>query len=232
MKRVAAYLYPQMTQLDVLGPQQFLGLVPDWEVVTVAKTKAPLVTDTGIRILPDYDLADCPAVDILLVGGAADTTVVMRDPDVMAWFAKTGAAAEYVTSVCTGALILAEAGLLDGYKATTHWAYLKELGTYPIEVSSDRVVRDRNRITAGGVTAGIDFALTLIADLVSPELAAALQLMTQYDPEPPTPYGVPEKAPAELVAEVKAQLAEMCAPVDQFFAEKARRDSAGAWTHG
>lgn len=222
MKRVAIYIYDGMTQLDALGPQQLLGLVPDWEVVTVARTTEPVTSDTGLRLLPDYDLAGCPPVDILLVGGTADPSTEMRDPEVMDWFRKTGENAEYVTSVCTGAMILAEAGLLDGYKATTHWSYLQHLGKYPVEVSSDRVVRDRNRITAGGVTAGIDFGLTLIADAVSPEVSAALQLLCQYDPAPPTDYGIPEKAPAELLQAVQSQVDVMSAPFVEWFAQRPR----------
>ena len=207
MKSVAIYVYQRMTQLDCPRPQQFLALVPGWKVVTVAKTKETITTDTGIRLLPDHDFTDCPPVDLLLVGGAGDTSAETGDPEVMAWFRKVGAEAEHVTSVCTGALILAEAGLLDGYKATTHWSALDQLRKYPVEVSSDRVVRDRDRITAGGVTAGIDFALVLIADLVSPEVAAALQLLTQYDPQPPTDFGTPEKAPPELLASVRRLIA-------------------------
>jgi transcriptional regulator GlxA family with amidase domain len=217
VKRVGIYIYEGMTQLDSMGPQQLLGLVPDWEVVTIARTLDPVTTDTRLRILPDYDLAGSPPVDILLVGGTGDPSAQMRDPAVMDWFRKTGESAEYVTSVCTGAMLLAEAGLLDGYKATTHWSYLQHLAKYPVEVSSDRVVKDRNRITAGGVTAGIDFGLTLIADVVSPELSAALQLLCQYDPAPPTPYGVPEKSPAELVQAVQAQCDAMSEPFLEWF---------------
>jgi cyclohexyl-isocyanide hydratase len=188
VKTIGVYIWPNMTMLDVLGPQQFLGFVPEFDVVTVAKSKDPVVTDTKIRILPDHDFTTCPPLDILLVGGGVDPSPEMRDDAVMSWFRETGSAAEYVTSVCTGALILAEAGLLEGYKATTHWAYTQQLATYPgIELAEDRVVIDRNRITGGGVTAGIDFGLALIAELVGQETAAGLQLMGQYDPPPPTP---------------------------------------------
>lgn len=117
MRTIGVYIYQHMTMRDVLGPHQFLGLVPEFEVVTVAKTKEPVVTDTRIRLLPDHDLATCPPLDVLLVGGAVDPSAEMRDEEVMAWFRSVAERAEYVTSVCTGALILAEAGLLDGYKA-------------------------------------------------------------------------------------------------------------------
>lgn len=227
MRTIGVYLYPNMTMLDVLGPHQFLGLVPELNVVTVAKTKDPVVTDTKIRILPDHDFASCPPVDILLVGGAGDTSAEMKDPEVMDWFRKVGAGAEYVTSVCTGALILAEAGLLDGYKATTHWAYKDFLATYPeVQVADDRVVRDRNRITGGGVTAGIDFGLTLIADLVGPETAGALQLVGEYNPQPPTPFGHPDTSPPELVAAVRAMCDEMAPAMVELL--RSRRGKAAA----
>jgi cyclohexyl-isocyanide hydratase len=221
VKTIGVYIWPNMTMLDVLGPQQFLGFVPEFDVVTVAKSKDPVVTDTKIRILPDHDFTTCPPLDILLVGGGVDPSPEMRDDAVMSWFRETGSAAEYVTSVCTGALILAEAGLLEGYKATTHWAYTQQLATYPgIELAEDRVVIDRNRITGGGVTAGIDFGLALIAELAGQETAAGLQLMGQYDPQPPTPYGHPDKAPAEMVAAVRAQTEAMAPALTEFFATK------------
>jgi transcriptional regulator GlxA family with amidase domain len=210
-----------MTMLDVFGPQQFLGYVPEFDVVTVAKTMDPVVTDTNIRILPDHDFTSCPPVDILLVGGGIDPSGEMRDEEVMAWFRKTGASAEYVTSVCTGALILAEAGLLEGFTATTHWGFREQLATYPgVELGEGRVVIDRSRITGGGVTAGIDFGLTLISELVSPDLAAALQLIGEYDPAPPTPFGHPDNAPAELVAGVRAQIAELSPGLTELFAAR------------
>lgn len=221
MKTVGIYMWQNMTMLDVLGPQQILGFVPEFDVVTVAKSKDPVVTDTKIRILPDHDFTTCPPVDILLVGGGIDPSGEMQDDAVMSWFRETGRSAEYVTSVCTGALILAEAGLLDGYQATTHWAYTQQLATYPeVQVTAGRVVSDRNRVTGGGVTAGLDFGFTLIAQLVGPELAAGLQLMAEYDPQPPTPFGSPDNAPAEMVAAVRAQVEQMAPALTEFFAAK------------
>ncbi|MCA1689522.1 MAG: DJ-1/PfpI family protein [Actinobacteria bacterium] len=222
MKTVGVYIWANMTMLDVFGPQQFLGFVPEFDVVTVAKTMDPVVTDTKIRVLPDHDFTTCPPVDILLVGGGIDPSGEMRDEEVMAWLRRTGESAEYVTSVCTGALILAEAGLLEGFTATTHWGFREQLASYPgVELGEGRVVIDRSRITGGGVTAGIDFGLTLISELVSPDLAAALQLMSEYDPAPPTPFGNPDNAPAELVAGVRAQITELSGGLTEFFARKA-----------
>jgi cyclohexyl-isocyanide hydratase len=221
VKTVGVYIWPNMTALDVVGPQQILGFVPEFDVITVAKSKEPVVSDTKIRILPDHDIATCPRVDILLVGGGIDPSPVMQDDAVMSWFRETGESAEYVTSVCTGALILAEAGLLAGYKATTHWAYKQKLSTYPdVEVAEGRVVSDRNRITGGGVTAGIDFAFTLISQIVSPEAAAGLQLLGEYDPQPATPFGNPDRAPAEMVAAVQGQVQTMAPALTEFFATK------------
>ena len=140
----------------------------------------------------------------------------------MSFLRQAGESAEYVTSVCTGALILAEAGLLKGYRATTHWAYKERLALYPgVEVASGRVVTDRNRITGGGVTAGIDFALALIGQLAGPETAARLQLMAEYDPQPATTFGSPDSAPPELVAAMRQQFDQMVPDVAEFFAVKA-----------
>jgi cyclohexyl-isocyanide hydratase len=221
VKTIGIYIWPNMTSLDVLAPHQFFGYVPEFNVVTVAKSRDPVVTDTGIRLMPDHDFSTCPPIDVLLVGGGVDPSAEMQDKAVMAWVSETGHAAEYVTSTCTGALILAEAGLLEGYRATTHWAYTQQLASYPdVELADDRVVTDRNRITCVGVTAAIDFALVLITQLVGPDTAAALQLMGQYDPQPATPFGNPNNAPAELVDAVRAQFEEMAPALTEFFAAK------------
>jgi transcriptional regulator GlxA family with amidase domain len=222
MTTIGIYIWQNMTALDVIGPQQVLGFVPNFNVITVAKTKDPVTTDTNLRILPDHDLASCPPLDILLVGGGIDPSAEMQDEEVMAWFRTTGSSAQYVTSVCTGALILAESGLLDGYTATTHWAYREELASYPgVELGEGRVVTDRNRITGGGVTAGIDFGFALVSKLAGDEVAAGLQLLGEYDPQPPTPFGNPDNAPAELVAGVRAQKDALSPGLTEFFAAKA-----------
>jgi cyclohexyl-isocyanide hydratase len=221
MKTIAIYLWQDMTMLDVQGPQQFLAYVPEFEVFTVAKSKEPIVSDTKMRVLPDHDFTTCPPVDIVLVGGGVDPSPEMQDDEVMDWFRKTGEAAEYVTSVCTGSLILAEAGLLEGYKATTHWAYKELLASYPgVEVAPGRVVTDRNRITGGGVTAGIDFGLSLITQVVGAEAAAGMQLVMEYDPQPPGPYGNPDTAPAEMVAIARAQTREFGPKLYEYYANK------------
>ncbi|MGQ0466193.1 MAG: DJ-1/PfpI family protein [Sporichthyaceae bacterium] len=223
MRRVGAFIYEQMTMLDVLGPHQLLGVHPEFELVTIAATTDPIKTDTGVTIVPDFSVHNAPDVDIVMTGGAADVSGPMSDPAVMDWFRKAGERAEYVTSVCSGSLILAEAGLLDGYSATTHWAYLPYFANYPqITPSPERVVHDRDRITAGGVTSGIDFALTLIAELHGPDAAAAVQLITEYDPAPPFNFGHPRNAPPELIAAVGEMLGPAAVPMDEFFAAKAQ----------
>ncbi|MBV8993014.1 MAG: DJ-1/PfpI family protein, partial [Pseudonocardiales bacterium] len=175
-RTIGVYLWPNMTMLDVLGPHQFLAYVPGFKVVTFAKTKDPVVTDTGVRLIPDHDFSTCPPLDILLVGGGVNPLPEMQDEDALSFLRQAADGAEYVTSVCTGSLILAEAGLLKGYRATAHWAYKELLGLYPdVEVAPGRVVTDRNRITSVGVTAGIDLGLTLIAQVAGPEAAAGLQ---------------------------------------------------------
>lgn len=207
---IGIYLWPGMTHLDCLAPHQALGLVPGLEVFTFARTREPVASDTGLRVLPDYGFDDLPPMDVLLVGGGANTFGETNNPAVVEAIAKAGAGARYVTSVCSGSLILAEAGLLDGYRANTHWAYRELLAAYPgVELGEGRVVVDRNRMTGGGVTAGIDFALTLIGALVGDDTAAFVELLMEYNPAPPCGTGHPSIAPAELVAAARAACADL-----------------------
>lgn len=203
--RIGIYIWPNMTMLDVLGPHQALGLCPGLEVFTFARTTAPLVTDTGLTIIPDRGFDDVGACDVLLVGGGADATPEMDDPEVTKTLARLGAEARWVTSVCTGSLILAASGLLDGYRANTHWAAREVLAGFPgVELAEGRVVVDRNRVTGGGITAGLDFALTLIGLLVDEGTGAFVELVMEYDPAPPYGTGHPDRAPAELVEAARA----------------------------
>ena len=199
--RIGIYIYPNMTQLDVLGPHQALGMCPGLEVFTFARTTAPLITDTGLTVIPDHGFDDLPPCDVLLVGGTPDAHPEMTDPLVISTLTRVGSRARYVTSVCTGALILAAAGLLEGYRATTHWSARELLAAFPgVEQVDDRVVVDRNRITGGGITAGIDFALSLIGILIDDRTAQLVQLLMEYNPAPPYQTGHPDVAPAQLVA--------------------------------
>lgn len=206
---VGIFLFDNMTMLDGYGPLQCLALVPQFHAFTFARESTPVLSDCGARLTPDYSFAACPPLDILVVPGGADVLPQMRDAETIATLQRLARGAQYVTSVCTGALILAEAGLLEGYRATTHWTCLEHLRRYRgIEVEKQRVVVDRDRMTGGGVTAGIDFALTLIATVAGAALAQSLQLMLEYQPAPPFDCGSPERAPAA----VREQVALMFKP--------------------
>lgn len=202
---VGILLFDDMTMLDGFGPLQVFAFVPQFRAFTFARELTPVLSDCGARLTPDYDFESCPPLDILVVPGGGDVLPQMRDPRTQSTLRRLGADARYVTSVCTGALILAEAGLLDGYRATTHWVCLPHLRRYPaITVESERVVVDRDRITGGGVTAGIDFALTLVANVVGTPTAQTIQLLIEYHPAPPFDCGSPQQAPAAVKAQVEA----------------------------
>lgn len=190
-------IYPRMTLLDFAGPQAALGLHGQTHLVW--KTLDPVLTDTGVPIVPTTTFADCPAnLDVLFVPGGFGTADAMRDAELLAFLADRGKTARYVTSVCTGSLILAAAGLLDGRKAATHWATYTSLEALGVEGVHSRVVIDRNRVTGGGVTAGIDFGLKLLAELRGENVAKMTQLMLEYDPHPPFQAGNPEAAGPEV----------------------------------
>lgn len=220
-KNVAIYVWPNMFMLDALVPHQILGLMPELNVYTFARTTEPFMSDTGMKLIADYDLESVPQPDILIVGGGANPVSEMADDTVVAAIRRLGESAELVTSVCDGSLILAQAGLLDGYRATTHWAYVDLLRQYPgIDVSADeRVVSDRNRMTGGGCTSALDFAFALIAEVISPDAAAAAELAFQYDPQPPIGTGSPAKAPPELVEYVLGMVAPLRVGLEEFVAK-------------
>lgn len=197
---IAFLLFPNVTQLDLTGPAQVLSRLGNAKLDLVWKTLDPVPTDAGFSILPTATFADVSHADILCVPGGFGINAVIADDEAMAWVEAIGADATWVTSVCTGSLILGAAGLLDGYRAGCHWAQREMLplfGAIPVDA---RVVVDRNRVTGGGVTAGIDFALTLTAIIRGEAHAKAVQLSLEYDPAPPFDSGSPEKADAEIVA--------------------------------
>ncbi|MFG1284410.1 DJ-1/PfpI family protein [Xanthobacter autotrophicus] len=201
-EKIAFLIYPQFTALDMVGPHYMLTSLMGATTHVVAKTKAPVTSDTGLVFTPSATFEDCPAdLDILCVpGGSMGTLAAMRDDDTLRFLKDRGSRAKYVTSVCTGSLLLGAAGLLQGYKATSHWAarpLLTEFGAIP---TAGRVVRDRNRITGGGVTAGIDFGLALVGSLRDRTYAEGVQLLAEYAPEPPFDAGTPQRAPAEVTA--------------------------------
>jgi cyclohexyl-isocyanide hydratase len=208
---IAFLLFPQVTQLDLTGPAQILSRLGRARLDLVWATRDPVPTDAGFSIVPTATFADLPAADILCVPGGMGVTAVMEDAAAMAWVRRVGERAQWVTSVCTGSLILGAAGLLDGYRATTHWFWHEHLALFGATPVQGRTVVDRNRMTGGGVTAGIDFALTLTALLRGEDHARMLQLGFEYDPAPPFDTGSPERAGPELVAAYRAR-ADRLAP--------------------
>jgi len=198
-EEVAMLIYPGMTALDLVGPQQLFGYMGT-NVELVAKTKNLVVSDTGIAIQPSKTFADCAdPVDILFVpGGGEGTVALMTDSETLDFLSRRGKTAKLVTSVCSGSLVLGAAGLLRGFKATSHWAVRDILPLLGAEVVVNRVVQDRNRITSGGITAGIDFGLRIAAQLRGEDDARMLELTLEYDPQPPFGSGTPEKAPPSI----------------------------------
>jgi cyclohexyl-isocyanide hydratase len=201
-EQIVMLVYPGMTALDLIGPQQVFGYMMGAKTHLIWKSKSPVITDTGISLHPSMTFDECPAApDILFVpGGGAQTIQLMDDEPVLAFLAARGKSAKLITSVCSGALVLGAAGLLKCYKATTHWSVhdvLPLLGAIPVQA---RVVEDRNRITAGGITSGIDFALRIAARLRGEDFARALELTLEYDPQPPFGTGTPAKAGPKVTA--------------------------------
>lgn len=204
-------LFPKLTQLDLTGPVQVLSRMPGAKVHLIWKTLDPVPSDTPISILPTMKMSECPQLDVICVPGGSGADDMANDEEVLDFLRKQAEGARYVTSVCTGALVLGAAGLLDGYNATTYWAVLddlKKFGATPIET---RVCIDRNRITGGGVTAGIDIALSIVADLRGPDVAKMIQLAIEYAPAPPFNSGRPETAEPHTVAAVKQLFAGFAA---------------------
>lgn len=206
---IGMLLYPSLTQLDLTGPFEVLTRVPGARVHLIWKALAPVCADSGLILTPTMTFADCPRLDVLFVPGGPGQVELMDDLEVLDFLARRGAEARYVTSVCTGSLILAAAGLLDGYRAACHWTARDQLAALGVTVSTERVALDRNRITGAGVTAGIDFGLTLAAILVGEEEARRIQLQMEYDPAPPFDSGSPDHAGAELIAAVQRRSASL-----------------------
>jgi len=205
---IGILFFPGMTQLDVTGPFEVLARLPGARIHLLWKRIEPITSDVGLTLMPTTAFKDCPKLDVLCVGGGPGQMALMDDTEVMTFVAEAGATARYVTSVCAGCLILAGAGLLDGYRSACHWLsrdQLTILGAVPV---ADRIVMDRNRISGGGVTAGIDFAFRLAAELCGDDVAKRLQLFLEYDPKPP--FDINERnAPAELIAEIRASARPM-----------------------
>jgi cyclohexyl-isocyanide hydratase len=203
---IAFLLFPDVTQLDLTGPAQVLSRLGNVKLDLVAKTRDPVPTDAQFPLHPTATFADIARTDILCVPGGFGTVAVMEDAETLAWVRQVAGSAQWVTSVCTGSLILAAAGLLTGYRAACHWASREQLAWFGAEPVAERVVFDRNRVSGGGVTAGIDFALALTAAIRGEEHARFVQLSLEYDPAPPFDSGSPARADAATLARYRAMV--------------------------
>jgi cyclohexyl-isocyanide hydratase len=200
---VGMVLFPNFTQLDLAGPYEVFARMPGVEVLLLASSLEPVRSEWGLALVPDATFAAAPPLDVLFVPGGPGVAGAMEDDEILGFLTNRGAQARYVTSVCTGSLVLGAAGLLRGYRAATHWLSMDLLGMLGAEPTWERVVKDRDRIT-GGITAGIDFGLAVAAELRGEVTAREIQLMMEYDPEPPFDSGSPKTADRALVKEVRA----------------------------
>jgi cyclohexyl-isocyanide hydratase len=201
---VGMLLFPNMTQLDLTGPYEVFARMPDTTVTLIAETLAPVRSERGLTIMPDTAFADAPQYDVLFVPGGIGVNPMMEHVPILEFLREQAEGARYITSVCTGALLLGAAGLLQGYRAATHWLAMDLLPILGAEPVHERVVVDRNRITGGGVTAGIDFGLVVAAELCGRNVAERIQLTMEYNPAPPFTSGSPASAALALVEDARA----------------------------
>ncbi|WP_161596807.1 DJ-1/PfpI family protein [Chitinophaga vietnamensis] len=192
--KIGMLLFPDLTIMDFTGPYDVFIKAPCFEVLIIGEDTQLIRAEGGLRLQTDISLNDCPQLDVLFIPGGKGINALLTNDAVIGFLQRQAPGVKYFTSVCTGALVLAAAGLLDGYKATTHWRSLDLLRMFGVEVVEERVVRDRNRITGGGVTAGIDFGLKLTAMVGGEELAKIIQLQLEYHPQPPFNAGSPHTA--------------------------------------
>lgn len=205
--QIGIVLFPRVTQLDFTGPLQVFSSVPGAKVHLIWKRIEPVPSDSVLVITPTVSFADCPQLDVICVPGGFGTDDMVNDEEMLAFLRKQAEGAKYITSVCTGSMVLGAAGLLKGYRATSHWTMVDFLSAFGAIPTRTRVCTDRNRVTGGGVTAGIDFALTLVSKLVDTRTAQAIQLRLEYNPAPPFNAGSPDTAPPEILAFMKDKYA-------------------------
>jgi cyclohexyl-isocyanide hydratase len=205
---IGLLIFPEITQLDMTGPYEVFIKFPDARVHLVWKTRDPVTAGGGMQILPTTTFADCPQLDLICVPGGAGMNPLLNDAETLDFIRRQAGSARYVTSVCTGALVLGAAGLLKGRRAATHWMSREMLAAFGATPVAERVVIDGNVITGGGVTAGIDFALAVCGETFGADLARAIQLGIEYDPNPPFNSGSPERADPALVERVRASAAK------------------------
>jgi cyclohexyl-isocyanide hydratase len=206
---VGFLIFPTITQLDMTGPYEVFRSLPGAIISLVGKSLDPVTAEGGMRLTPDVTIADCGQLDVICVPGGAGINALLEDDPVLTFLRRQAAGARYVTSVCTGALVLGAAGLLRGRRATTHWASHDLLAAFGAIPTDARVVRDGNVFTGGGVTAGIDFALTLVAEIAGDDVARRIQLMIEYAPSPPFDSGTITAAPAAVLQAAKERGADM-----------------------
>src|SRR4051795_11614023 len=198
--QIGILVFPKVTQLDLTGPLQVFASLPGAKVHLIGKRLEPVPSDSVLMLTPTVSFADCPQLDVICVPGGMGTNDLVNDEETLQFLRAQAEGAKYVTSVCTGSLVLGAAGLLRGYRAATHWSAMEMLTQFGATPTKTRVCVDRNRITGGGVTAGIDFALTLVSIMVDRTIAEAIQLQLEYNPAPPFNAGSPDTAPAEVLA--------------------------------
>lgn len=206
--QIGFLLFPQVQQLDLTGPYDVLASLPDVQVHLIWKDLAPVTASTGLVLQPTCRFADCPDLDVLCIPGGSGVGPLMEDAQTLAFIQDQATKVRYLTSVCTGALVLGAAGLLKGKRATTHWAYHSLLGLQGAIPVQERVVRDGNLLTGGGITAGIDFALTLAAELYGDDVAQLVQLQLEYAPAPPFASGEPQTAPEAVLQRARELAAD------------------------
>ncbi len=203
--QIAILIFEKLTALDAIGPYEVLRSVPGWEVKFVGPEKGPVRTDSGaLGLSADYGLDEVTEADVVLVPGGEGNRPLLGDEAVLSWLRAIDAGTKWTASVCTGSLVLGAAGLLEGKRATCHWAFLEQLRQFGADPVGGRFVEDGKVVTAAGVSAGIDMALHLVGREVGPEVAQAVQLGIEYDPQPPFDAGSPDKAPEQIVELVTA----------------------------
>jgi cyclohexyl-isocyanide hydratase len=205
--QIGLLIFPKVTQLDFTGPLQVFASMPGAKVHLIWKRIEPVPSDSVLVLTPTTTFADCPQLDVICVPGGAGINDMVNDTEMLDFLRQQAKGARYVTSVCTGSLVLGAAGLLQGYRAATHWTAMEFLAAFGAVPTHTRVCVDRNRITGGGVTAGIDFALTLVSIMADRQTAEAIQLGIEYNPAPPFNSGSPDTAPPEILARAKERIA-------------------------
>ena len=205
--QIGLLVFPKVTQLDLTGPVQVFSGVPGAQLHLIWKRIEPVQSDSVLVLTPTTTFAECPQLDVICVPGGFGTDDLLNDEEVLGFLRRQADGAKFVTSVCTGSLVLGAAGLLRGYRAATHWSAMDCLPALGATPTNTRVCIDRNRVTGGGVTAGIDFALTLVSMLLDRATAEAIQLRLEYNPAPPFNSGSPDTAPPEVLAFLKERAA-------------------------